>query len=106
LDNRRFILFQPVSIYPQTTFDLSFWLPEKVEFSPNDFYDLVREVGGDVVEQVQLLDEFENKKTKKKSQCYRIIYRSMERTLTLAEVNVLHKKIEAKAVESLGVKIR
>jgi hypothetical protein len=26
--------------------------------------------------------------------------------LTLAEVNVLHKKIEAKAVESLGVKIR
>jgi phenylalanyl-tRNA synthetase alpha chain len=81
-------------------------LPEKVEFSSNDFYDLVREVGGDIVEQVQLVDEFENKKTNKKSQSYRIVYRSMERTLTHAEVNVIHKKIENKAVQHLGVKIR
>jgi phenylalanyl-tRNA synthetase beta subunit len=33
---------------------VSFWLPENQSFSSNDFNDLVREVGGSVVEQVNL----------------------------------------------------
>ena len=33
---------------------MSFWLPENQSFSSNDFNDLVREVGGSVVEQVNL----------------------------------------------------
>lgn len=48
--------YKPISVYPQCTNDLSFFLPHGVEidtgFSPNDFYDLVRTVAGDVVEQV------------------------------------------------------
>ena len=101
--------FQPVSIYPQCQNDISFWLPDNVHkeaFGSNDFYDLVRDIGGDLVEQVMLIDEFENKKTKKTSHCYRIVYRSMDRTLKQSEVNELHKKIEKKAVELLGVVIR
>lgn len=95
-------------MYPQCKNDISFWLPDNHvhTYSPNDFYDLVREMGGDMIEQVQLVDNFENKKTSKTSHCYRIVYRSMERTLTQAEVNEVHKKIEAQAVERLGVKIR
>ena len=46
----------PLPRFPQCTNDLSFWLPAATEgqekLSPNDFYDLVREVGGDQVEQV------------------------------------------------------
>ena len=46
----------PLPGFPQCTNDLSFWLPLAAEgqekLSPNDFYDLVREVGGDQVEQV------------------------------------------------------
>ncbi len=72
----------------------------------NDFYDLVRDVGGDLCEQVELIDNFTSKKNNKTSHCYRIYYRSMERNLTQEEVNELHKKIEKKAVESLGVTIR
>ena len=87
--------------------DISFWLPDdQTKFNANDFFDLVREFGGDLVEQVELVDNFENKKTKKRSHCYRIIYRSIERPLTQAEVGVLHKQIENKAAERLGVKIR
>ena len=45
-------LFQPVSVFPQCANDLSFWLPKEGEFSHNDFYDIVREVGEDLIEQV------------------------------------------------------
>ncbi len=57
---------QPISKFPQCVNDLSFWLPSYVDsataaedftFSPNDFYDLVREVGGDLVEQVYCVHE-------------------------------------------------
>ena len=101
---------KPISSYPQCINDISFWIPESVKkedsYSVNDFYDLVREVAGDLCEQVQLIDEFNNKKTNKTSHCYRIYYRSMERNLTQEEVNQLHKKVEEKAVEVLGVQIR
>lgn len=51
--------YKPVSQYPQCKNDLSFWLPQGIDvengFVPNDFYDLVRTVAGDVVEQVNIL---------------------------------------------------
>jgi len=98
------------SKFPQCTNDLSFWLPstetEGDLFSPNDFYDLVRDVGGDLVEQVSLVDEFTNPKTGRTSQCYRIVYRHMNKTLTQAEANQTHKSIEEAAVRSLDVTIR
>jgi len=97
--------FKPLSKQPQCYNDISFWLPES-EFSPNDFYDLVRNVGGDNVEQVTLIDEFVNKKKGLKSQCYRITYRHMNKPLTQDEVNLIHKHIEQVSTEQLGVTIR
>lgn len=49
------ITYKPVSLYPQCTNDISFWLPDNVtidSFVSNDFYDLVRDIGGDIIEQV------------------------------------------------------
>jgi phenylalanyl-tRNA synthetase alpha chain len=48
-------LFQPVSIYPQCSNDISFWLPKDGDYTSNDFYDLVRDIGGDIVEQVGIV---------------------------------------------------
>ncbi|KAM8712605.1 hypothetical protein ACLKA7_013008 [Drosophila subpalustris] len=102
--------YKPISHYPQCTNDLSFWLPEDVEvnagFSPNDFYDLVRSVAGDVVEQISLVDKFKHPKTGKSSVCFRIVYRHMERTMTQAEVNEIHKHIADASVEHFNVQIR
>ena len=104
------IVYKATSKFPQCVNDISFWLPKAKEgdelFSPNDFYDLVRDIGGDLVEQVKLVDEFTHAKKGLSSQSYRIVYRDMSKTLTQDEANVVHKDIEAAASDSLGVTIR
>uniref|UniRef100_A0A1A8E4J6 Phenylalanine--tRNA ligase, mitochondrial n=2 Tax=Nothobranchius kadleci TaxID=1051664 RepID=A0A1A8E4J6_NOTKA len=106
------VCFQPLSKYPPLHNDISFWLPDASDgsgpqnFSENDFYDLVRSVGGDLVEKVTLVDQFTHPKTGRRSQCYRIIYRHMERTLTQQEVRQVHEQIERCAESELGVQGR
>lgn len=99
-------LLQPISVYPQCKNDISFWLPENQNYSSSDFYDIVRDVGGDRVEQVILKDEYTHPETKRQSRCYAIVYRHMERTLSKREVNNMHKQIGKIAGEKLHVTVR
>ncbi|XP_019881323.1 probable phenylalanine--tRNA ligase, mitochondrial [Aethina tumida] len=105
-DINKNVIYKAISQFPQCKNDISFWLPEGVEFASNDFYDLVRSIGGDLIEQVTLVDNFKHPKTGKTSHCYRIIYRHMEKTLTQSEVNDVHKQIENAAKNLLNVTIR
>lgn len=101
--------YKQVSTFPQCPNDISFWLPQDLTldtFQLNDFNDLVREVGGDIIEQVSLIDKFTQPKTGKSSMCFRIVYRHMERTLTQEEVNDIHKRIEETATQRFNVTIR
>ncbi|TRY61214.1 hypothetical protein TCAL_10922, partial [Tigriopus californicus] len=101
------IKYKAVSKYPQCINDISFWLPQEgSEYSSNDFFDLVRSIGGDLVEQVVLVDSFYHEKKQKHSHCYRIVYRSTEKTLTQEEANEIHKHIENQATSRLKVQIR
>lgn len=75
-------------------------------FHENDIMEIVRDVAGDLVEDVQLVDEFSHPKTGRKSLCYRVNYRSLERTLTNEETNKLHEMVRRKLVEKAGVEIR
>ena len=55
---------------------------------------------------MKLVDEFTHPKKGLTSQCYRIVYRHMNKTLTQSEANEIHKNIEDAAVNNLNVTIR
>lgn len=100
--------FKAFSKFPICYKDISFWLPDAsvAAFHPNDMFELTREVAGDMVEKVDLFDEFVHPKTGRKSQAYRINYRSMERSLTNEEVDALQLKIRTLAVDKLKLTVR
>ncbi len=99
--------FAEVSKYPPALRDISFVVPKT--FVPNNYFDLVRDIAGDLVEEVSLIDQYENDGkfgADKKSYAYRITYRSSDRTLTNDEVDVLHKKIEEATSKEFGATVR
>ena len=97
--------YRPISNHPQAINDCSFWLPDRNPPTENDFHELVREIGGDLIEQVHLIDDFTDRKGKR-SNCYRIVYRSHERTLTKTEVNQVHEQIKQIAQQRFHVQMR
>ena len=58
------------------------------------------------MEEVKLIDEFENKKKGKTSNCFRITYRSMERSLTDEEINAIQDQVRSDVESQLGVELR
>jgi phenylalanyl-tRNA synthetase alpha chain len=99
--------FVEVSKYPPVVRDISFTVPKT--FTPNNYFDLVRDIAGDLVEQVELIDEYENDAKfggDKKSYAYRITYRSSDRTLTNEEVDMLHKRIEEATTKEFSATVR
>ncbi len=99
--------FKEVSKYPAIVRDISFIVNK--DFEPNNYFDLVRDVIGDMAEEMALLDKYENDEklgAGKVSYAYRITYRSIDKTLTNEEVNSLHKELEAATVENFGAVIR
>lgn len=99
--------YKEVSKYPPITRDISFIVDKK--FVPNDYFDLIREIGGDLVEQVELLDKYENAEkfgADKASYTYRIIYRSPEKTLKSEEVDALQKKLYDETGKIYGAQLR
>ena len=97
--------FASYSKYPPCYKDIAFWLPP-AGFTENNLCEMVRGVAGDLAEEVKLIDSFDNKKNGKTSHCYRITYRSMERSLTDEEINKLQEQVRAEAAAKLHVELR
>jgi phenylalanyl-tRNA synthetase alpha chain len=99
--------FVEVSKYPPITRDISFVVDNT--FAPNNYFDLIRDIGGDLVEQVELLDKFENEEKFGKgkiSYTYRVIYRSPERTLQASEVEPLQNKLYEETAKQYNAQLR
>ncbi len=99
--------YKEVSKYPPIVRDISFVVDKN--FVPNNYFDLIRDVGGELVEEVKLLDKYENPEkfgSDKTSYTYRTVYRSMERTLTNEEVDKIHKEIEERTKKEFKAAVR
>eukprot|EP00545_Synedropsis_sp_CCMP1620_P007217 CAMPEP_0119006648 /NCGR_PEP_ID=MMETSP1176-20130426/2436_1 /TAXON_ID=265551 /ORGANISM="Synedropsis recta cf, Strain CCMP1620" /LENGTH=440 /DNA_ID=CAMNT_0006958599 /DNA_START=36 /DNA_END=1358 /DNA_ORIENTATION=+ len=96
--------FEAYSKFPPVFKDIAFWLPEG--YVENDFFELARGVAGDLVEGIELIDEFTNPKTNRSSKCYRISYRSMDRSLTNDEIDALQDSLRDQSETTLGLEVR
>ncbi len=99
--------FKEVSKFPPVTRDISFVV--KNNFTPNNYFDLIRDIGGNLVEEVSLLDKYENAEkfgAGKLSYTYRIVYRSNERTLTIEEIEPLQDKVIEETKKQFEAEVR
>jgi len=99
--------FKEVSKFPETVRDISFIIDKNINL--NNYYEIVRDFADDLIEEVKLLDEYENEEKfgqDKKSYTFRITYRSMERTLTNEEINKIQDEIRKKTEQDLSAVLR
>jgi phenylalanyl-tRNA synthetase alpha chain len=99
--------YKEVSKYPPITRDISFVVGK--DFVPNNYFDLIRDLGGDLVEEVQLIDKYEDAGKfgpDKTSYTYRIVYRSNERTLTSKEVDGIQDEIYKQTAKQFDALLR
>jgi phenylalanyl-tRNA synthetase alpha chain len=107
------VKFVPYSKYPECYKDVSFWLPRSedgqsnVEVHQNDICEIVRGLTEeDLIEKVTLESTFTHPKTNRESQCFRLTYRSMDRSLTNEEIDALQFKFRDELVKQFGVELR
>ncbi|OWK27163.1 MAG: hypothetical protein US76_03595, partial [Parcubacteria group bacterium GW2011_GWA2_38_13b] len=94
--------YKEISKYPKISRDISFIIDTYI--SLNNYYEIVRDFADNLIEEVALIDEYENENKfgkDKKSYTFRIVYRSFERTLTNEEINKIQEKIREKTEKDL-----
>ncbi len=99
--------YKNVSKFPPITRDISFVVDKN--FIPNDYFDLIRDLGGDLVEEVKLLDKYSNPEkfgNDKLSYTYRVIYRKSDRTLLSGEVDKIAEKIYSETAKQFNAELR
>ena len=99
--------YKEVSKYPETSRDISFVIDKNINL--NNYYEIVRDCAENLIEEVKILDSYENEEKfgkDKKSYTFRIVYRSPERTLTNTEINIIQEKIRKKTESELAAIVR
>jgi len=98
--------YKEVSKYPETSRDISFIIDKSINL--NNYYEIVRDFDDNLIQEVKLIDEYEDKKKfgDKKSYTFRIVYQSLDRTLTNEEINDIQEKIREKTKKDLKAILR
>ncbi len=98
--------FVPYSAFPSADRDIAFFVP--VEVSVDEIQRAIAKVGSDVLESVQLFDEYrgEGVPEGQRSLAFRSIYRAGDRTLTDAEIEPVQQKIRDILVKNFEASLR
>jgi phenylalanyl-tRNA synthetase beta chain len=93
--------YKPFSVYPFIARDIALWVPVGTETSAIE--SLIKENAGELLARLDQFDRFE--KEGRVSYAFRLIFESMERTLTDEEVNGVMKGI-TETLTSAGYEVR
>jgi phenylalanyl-tRNA synthetase beta chain len=98
--------FVPYSTFPPADRDIAFFVP--VEVSVDEIQRAIAKVGADVLESIQLFDEYrgEGVPEGQRSLAFRSIYRAGDRTLTDAEIEPVQQKIRDILVKNFEASLR
>ena len=97
-NNGELIKFRPYSNLPSEYNDISFWINEsRMNYDKwldeNDFFDIVRDIGGEWVESIELRDIFYHPKKNMNTRMYRIYYSPDAEMRDPSELNKIAKTV-------------
>ncbi|NXD85043.1 FDXA1 protein, partial [Halcyon senegalensis] len=100
-------LFKSFSLYPPSyVHDVSFWVPDGEQLDEVAFHTIARQVSGETVISIQLIDSFQQPETGRKSLCYRLTFQSCDRALSCQEVAEMQLLFRKEINQCLGVILR
>lgn len=99
-------IFEPFSTYPASDRDLAFFV--KTETSVAELERAMRKAGGTLLDSVELFDEYKGKGVPegKRSLAFRMVYRTLDRTLTDGDVDPIQQAIREVLVDRFQVELR
>ncbi|MEL7084858.1 MAG: phenylalanine--tRNA ligase subunit beta [Cyanobacteria bacterium J06597_1] len=100
------VTYRNFSTFPASDRDIAFYSP--LEVSVGDLEMAISKAGGELLESVQLFDEYRGKGVPdgQRSLAFRIVYRSGDRTLTEAEVESAHQAVRQQLETQFSVSLR
>ncbi len=100
------IVFKPISKYPIIERDIALLIDDSVEYA--DIENTIKNAGGEYLESVKLFDFYKGDRIAegKKSMAFNLVFVSLERTLSVEEVDNAIKNILEKLKENTGAELR
>ena len=100
--NKRHVKFQSFSKYPSVKREISMWLPEtQTRLETNDFFSIVRDIGGESVEEVTHVETYKAKNGRV-SELFRITFRSNSKVISKEELQQMMTDITQRCESNLG----
>ncbi|NXI55181.1 FDXA1 protein, partial [Chloroceryle aenea] len=100
-------IFKSFSLYPPSyVHDVSFWVPDGEQLDEVAFHTIAREVSGETVVSIQLIDSFQQAETGRKSLCYRLTFQSCDRALSHREAAEMQLLFRTEIHQRLRVTLR
>ena len=99
-------VFEAFSTYPKSDRDLAFFV--KTQTSVAELERTMRRAGGKLLESIELFDEYKGKGVPEgsRSLAFRLVYQTIDRTLTDADVDPMQQAIREALVEKFQVELR
>lgn len=95
------------SLYPMTfSHDMSFWESQSLAFNELDYCNIIRDVAGDCVTHVDLIDTYTDPVSEKCSRCYRLKFQSADKVLSYDTSWKLQSLIRLEVEKRMKIELR